>query len=929
MASVARPCVAIAAALLALALLWPGRAPAQPTDGTATAEPVNPIAPPVRVEPVAQWDFRKGADATAGDATPADAIAAATLDWRAEHNCRVRLAEGRLEVACTGADPHFSCPVDLPGGQMVLRMRVAGRGLIGPGSIYWRTSESPQMGEDKVARLRMAHDGQWRIVEARFRAPGTLKTLRIDPAANVVDGAGRFLVEWIELKREVPCPLQIEYVETVQIPDGEGGKAGKAVARFHLRNIHQQPLTFHVADESITLAPDERRAVDVPVAGRRALETARLEVDVPGYGPLRQTVFVFHPEVSEPWIERSGEGFKLRAAPDGSLVRIERQGQLLAVLGPLVLSDLAGFGEKGDRHHLCEAPSGPFRQMVPVTFFPPPLRLDESAAGPDTLVFRGEDGRVELRAKGRSIDVEIRWARPFEGPVVRVFGPLEQGLLAGVEYLGRQERSSSRLDIATPEHLRFAPDPLHLTMPLAVFVTRRGTVAMRWDDVGLQPTFATPNFFDGANDHRMSLRCQGEGEGDTIRASLLVGNQSLEEAILWAVDRAGGLPGVPAAPRSKDQQRRLSLQGLAGPLRTEEGWGHCVEERWQRRPFADMASTWYRLTGQAPDLERLVPGGAHIPNPAIYFITGRADEWLAWRRQAVQAIIARQEPDGSFRYDGPMREGHFENTASGVCARPAAELLEFAWITGDAEALAAGLRALEFIKRFRTPRGAQVWEIPLHTPDVLASGWCVWAYVRGYELTGREDLLAEARRWAVSGVPFVYLWGRYPVMVYATIPVLGATHRRAPNWIGLPVQWCGLNYAYALTKLAPYDDSLDWHHLARGILVAGQQMQYPDGPHAGLLPDSFVLGTQQRRPWNINPCALVSVELALEGKPDGLAVAGAAGRRIAAPFPVSIEGDQAVITAPQGTTYQVLINGRRIVELQSSGSDTIALGSDP
>ena len=26
--------------------------------------------------------------------------------------------------------------------------------------------------------------------------------------------------------------------------------------------------------------------------------------------------------------------------------------------------------EKGDRHHLCAAPSGPFRQMVPVPFFP-------------------------------------------------------------------------------------------------------------------------------------------------------------------------------------------------------------------------------------------------------------------------------------------------------------------------------------------------------------------------------------------------------------------------------------------------------------------------------------------------------------------------------------------------------------------------------
>ncbi len=37
---------------------------------------------------------------------------------------------------------------------------------------------------------------------------------------------------------------------------------------------------------------------------------------------------------------------------------------------PILLNDLAGFWEKGDRHHLCEARCGPFRQMVPVTFLP-------------------------------------------------------------------------------------------------------------------------------------------------------------------------------------------------------------------------------------------------------------------------------------------------------------------------------------------------------------------------------------------------------------------------------------------------------------------------------------------------------------------------------------------------------------------------------
>ena len=106
--------------------------------------------------------------------------------------------------------------------------------------------------------------------------------------------------------------------------------------------------------------------------------------------------------------------------------------------------------------------------------------------------------------------------------------------------------------------------------------------------------------------------------------------------------------------------------------------------------------------------------------------------------------------------------------------------------------LAAAVKTLDYAKRFRTPRGAQVWEIPLHTPDMLASAYLVWAYVRGYELTGNEEYLREARKWALTGIPFVYLWSDYPVMLYATPPVYGATNWQAPFWIGLPVQWVGL-----------------------------------------------------------------------------------------------------------------------------------------
>jgi len=138
------------------------------------------------------------------------------------------------------------------------------------------------------------------------------------------------------------------------------------------------------------------------------------------------------------------------------------------------------------------------------------------------------------------------------------------------------------------------------------------------------------------------------------------------------------------------------------------------------------------------------------------------------------------------------------------------------------------------------------------------------------------------------------------------------------------VQWCGGVYAYALTMLAPYDTSLDWKHLAQGILICAEQMQYPDGPYAGLLPDSFVLKEQERRPWLINPSALVSLQLALEGEVDFLAVAHDARHRIAAPFPVTLHDGKAIVRGKPGLAYQVILDGR-VIDVKSQGDDVILL----
>ena len=46
---------------------------------------------------------------------------------------------------------------------------------------------------------------------------------------------------------------------------------------------------------------------------------------------------------------------------------------------------------------------------------------------------------------------------------------------------------------------------------------------------------------------------------------------------------------------------------------------------------------------------------------------------------------------------------------------------------------------------------------------------------------------------------------------------------------------------------------------------------------------------------------------------------------MAAPFPVKLVGDQAIIEAERGVTYQVIIDGRRLVGVRSQGRDVVEL----
>jgi hypothetical protein len=499
-------------------------------------------------------------------------------------------------------------------------------------------------------------------------------------------------------------------------------------------------------------------------------------------------------------------------------------------------------------------------------------------------------------------------------PGVGAFGQRKgQALFAGLEYLD-DEPSSSEADVIGPASKRQVPDNLKITFPLMAIQSEGRYVALSWEmQTNLSALFDSPDRLFNSGGHVMGLLFPGSSgknreEGSLLprMAQVLFANQPL--VVRATIFGGKGASVVPAI------QQYVSLKGIGGteagrarPTADEfgnylstaaSGWmdsairegnlfRHAVGGNFPPGPAAD-AAVWMQWLGelnletglaerlnqastnafcqvQPSDLNFAAVGHVRYPLPSLLY--GHLAENAARARDRGRDLLRQFDADGSAHYQskpgGPdFAKTHWTNEANGLTSAYVKDLLEAAAFSGDKQLLETALRHLRALDKFRNsvPRGAQTWEVPLHTPDILASAHLVHVYTLGYELTGNADFLEQARYWAWTGVPFIYLVNPTdkPIGLYGTIAVFGATQWRAPVWMGLPVQWCGLVYADALYRLAKYDRAGPWRKLADGITLSGIQQTWPqsDKRHQGLLPDSFVLRKQQRNEPAINPATL-------------------------------------------------------------------------
>ncbi|HID77301.1 MAG TPA: hypothetical protein EYP56_15060 [Planctomycetaceae bacterium] len=507
----------------------------------------------------------------------------------------------------------------------------------------------------------------------------------------------------------------------------------------------------------------------------------------------------------------------------------------------------------------------------------------------------------------------------LEGPFVYVL-ERRQAVFPGLEWLVDDELSSDSLDIleSHPDRLRYVVHPNKITIPAVGISGGHGTVAMiwdvhqRWDGRRDRPAFvfASPDRFENQRSHTMGLFLPSVPEFVPENGRLaetpyrLKPGESLQLSAWIFADGAGRDPLAPI-------EQYLQLVGLPDPAPLPHGtfegeiafsmrayleslWEAEGRQWWtskgggmlskQGRPPAFVADLLLgEIVARDPQLRRACRQRARqvaalLGRPArvdAMRFPGRADLAMANPRRAAALLRSRRQ-DGSWRFDadqpgtGPFvgkdyRDlGPHDALEVGTCARNAYVVLSYARIAGDLRIYQAMRSTLELMERFRVPRAAQVWEIPVHTPDVLAAADAVDAYLEAYRLSGDRRWLADAVTWARRGLPFVYLWDdeEKPFLLGASIPVFGATWYRG-SWFGRAVQWNGLRYANALLKLAEYDQSLPWRTIAELVIRSAIHQQDLDGENVALWPDNISAVDSTKCPWMFAPRQIIGCVLKL------------------------------------------------------------------
>lgn len=544
-------------------------------------------------------------------------------------------------------------------------------------------------------------------------------------------------------------------------------------------------------------------------------------------------------------------------------------------------------------------------------------------------------------------------------------GSREEALLPGLEWLAPGEFSGSDLDIewSHPERRRLTPHPNRVTIPYAAVATDDSVVGLLWDAHEVwarrldrpQPVFDSPARATHQTASRLGLMAPNVPGGLTeneLQAAtplrLAAGEPVTLRAHLYAQPEPDSPLAVQAAwlrlyqpepslpyPRG-DAETELALcaRALLDTLwddETQLWWPFLLGPSVMKVPSRTPVNAWnlhafaellpnHPLAARARERVALVEQLESRPYSAIEdygYLTGDPLNDVESRISAGAGQLASREEWGGWSFKPPlMNAGVFKGAdyldlgepgmrANGLFARRVMDALRPARLVGADELVADALPSLDALSGFTVPRAAQVWEVPVHTPDILAAAEACEAFCEAYQLTGDQRWLDLAREQAYGGLAFCYLWNEAgkPWMRYGSIPVFGATWFRH-SWLGNLVQWNGLAYAEALLLLDRLDDEppplggLSWRDIARGIMVSAMYQQRTDDEELyGLWPDSLHTITELRAAWEFAPYRILTIHHELLGRPERpRTVLLTEGEESTEPLARDARGDAASIT---------------------------------
>jgi hypothetical protein len=861
-------------------------------------------------------------------------------DWRVERNGKATLTDKILRLQAFAGQPFITKLVNQYGNtfHLFVEMRTFTTSEV---VLYWTSQSSPRRDETHKAVQRLTEDGDWHTYEFIFSVDDYLQIMALQFSKN----DGSWDIRSMKLVRRGPPPMSVGKIVPFQYtpPKNTDGGEARNMMRFTVRNNIAVPIkyTVNAQPEELTLGKDASVDLAVPIKTIGNLSSSVLTLHPQGFPDIIRSVFLYYPEGQTDWIRREfGNEKIIEVDPKARMARILYQNKVVAMIAPLVHCN----GTIPD-FHLAEDSN-----EKTLHFTSPSAELRLGVADSELLttkITQPADGNLQ-----------------FEALCVRLPGQLRSGLLPGVEFLGGNGVSSSLVDIAPPFHDRSVPERDWLTDTFGIIETKEAAVILRWNDNRLQPTYSVPNTFDQTGDSRMSL-C-----GTNIDATLELlppGNSNGSTAMrqmFQAEIASHGFAEPPPALRTSSEQFHLSLQALAGLLQTDIGgeWSYAIDKKWQKKPFADFLSTLIRLNelGEFQDLtfpgisnpKMLVPGGSDITNDTIYFITNRAFDWQKERESVVRELLTTQNPDGSFLYRTRFPEFETAVSSFGFTALQTLKIMEYVRFTGNEEYYAAVKKALSFLQRCDIPCGGYYRDTPFHTPDLQTAAALIWLYVWVYEYGGDESYLQRAKQFAYYGLPFVYQWrnvsgrasaradstsngknvsnrenvsdralARADSTSYLTVAKFGGTNRSIPLAFGIADTRVGIQYAYSLTMLAKHDTAVNWKQPARGILHRIEHIQWTDGEAAGCIPEKYDVAAAKPFGSQVNPCALISLRLALEDKPESLYLFIDGKDRYVSPYPLRKKGSKGIepYHVPTNRKFQVLLNGVRIGHGQDSG----------